>query len=102
MLKNSRTSFWFNKYESYQKNVINKTILFFYFTVVPQNFGLNQPIGYRDTKFVEKISSILYDYLLKTMTNIEKSSSAYMVLFFDFTSVYKILCNFINWMKSCK
>ena len=40
-------------------------------------FGPNRPIDYEDTKFVEKMSSILYDaYLFKNYDKYKKSSSA--------------------------
>ena len=101
-VKNSKTLFLFDRYGSYRKNVINKTILFFNITAISQNLVQikNMSIGWRNKKFVEKIYLILLDaYLSKNYSIYPKKLISKIVLFFDFTPVYQILRNFIYWVK---
>ena len=57
----------------------------------------------RRYKFVGKKRSILYDVcLFKNYGKYQNKFINTIVLFFKFTSVYTILCNFIYWVKSCK
>ena len=64
---------------------INNIILFFDFTVISEN--VIQISTYRDTKFEEKISLILYDaYLFKNYDKYQKNIISKIVLLFDCTS----------------
>ena len=79
------------------KNVILFWSFFFWFYSGISKFGLNRPIGYGDTKFVEKICSILYDaYLFKNYRKDPKKLARKIVLFFDSTYLYQIMWNFLS------
>ena len=72
-------------------------------SIINKLFGPNRLIDQGDTNFWKKICSILYDaYLFGNYGKYHKKFIRKIVLFFNLTSVYQILCNFIYWMKSCK
>ena len=74
---------------------------FFYSDIL--KFCPNRPIGYGDTNLEKKICYILFDaYLFKNCDKYQKKFIRKIILLFNFTSVYQILCNFIYWMKSRK
>ena len=90
-VKNSRTLSLIYKYGLYRKDVLNKIIFFFDFTVVSQNLVQIGPLVKDTLNLWKKICSTLYDaYLLQNYGKYQK------------TSAYKMLCNFIRWMNSCK
>ena len=79
-----------------KKNDIFKMIFYFLFCNGISKFGANWPTSYRDTKFLWKRCSILYN------TDLLKNSGSKIILIFDFISGYQILCNSFDFAKSCK
>ena len=78
-----------------------KSVYLFYSNV--SKFSPNRPIDHRDTILWRKMCSILYDaYLFRNYSKYQNKLVSKIVSFLDFTSVYTILFNFINWMKRCK
>ena len=102
-VENSKTLFLFNKYGSYRKSFINKIILFFNFTVISKNLFQIGPLVTETQNLWKKICSILHDaYLFKNYCECSKKLVSKIVLFFDFTYVNQMLCNYIYWVKVCQ